>query len=296
MVAARHQRPEETDNDSGDSRMGFLEHLEELRTRIIRSCIAIGAGMLVAFIFADRIAEILLAPTLRVLPPGSTLIFTKPGEQFSFYLDVAFIGGVVLAAPFVMYQVWLFVAPALYANEKRFVVPFVALTSVGTLSGALFSHYLLYPAMIKFFATFKSPHVTFMPRLEDTFDLYKNMIVGMVVVFQIPTLVLFLAKMRLVTARFLWRNLKYAILISFIVAAVLTPSPDPWNQTVFAAPMVGLYLISIVIAWIAAPRQGKTSCDADSSKLRLVVAATVIDQARRHRKRSAADARRMWLT
>src|SRR5207302_1802733 len=163
-----------------------------------------GAGMLVAFMFADRIGDFVLAPTLRMLPPGSTLIFTKPGEAFSFYLDVALIGGVVLAAPFVMYQVWLFIAPGLYANEKRFVIPFVALTSAGTVAGALFSHYVLFPAMIGFFATFKSRHLTFMPRVEDTFDLYVNMVLGMVVVFQIPTLVLFLARMHLVTARFLW--------------------------------------------------------------------------------------------
>lgn len=277
--------------------MGFLEHLDELRTRIIRSCIAIGAGMLIAFIFGDRIAEFLLAPTLRMLPSGSALIYTKPGESFSFYLDVAFIGGVILAAPFVMYQVWLFIAPALYASEKRFVVPFVMLTSVGTLSGALFSHYLLYPAMIRFFATFKSPHLTFMPRLEDTFELYKNTVLGMVVVFQIPTLVLFLAKMRLVTARFLWRNFKYAILISFIVAAVLTPSPDPWNQTVFALPMVGLYLISIGIAWMFGRTRGRgTSNQTDSAELRLVIGAMVIDQARKHHKRSADEARRMRLS
>jgi sec-independent protein translocase protein TatC len=122
----------------------------------------------------------------------------------------------------------------------------------------------------------------FVPRVEDTFELYKNTLIGMVAVFQIPTLVFFLAKMRLVTARFLWRNIKYAILITFIVAAVLTPSADPWNQAVFAAPMIVMYLISIGIAWIVGPRRGKeTPATTDSSKLRLVFAATVIDQARK---------------
>src|SRR5437879_7249516 len=119
MSAREHldARPAEDDSeDRAGASMGFLEHLDELRTRLIRSCLAIGAGMLVAFMFADRIGDFVLAPTLRMLPPGSTLIFTKPGEAFSFYLDVALIGGVVLAAPFVMYQVWLFIAPGLYPN------------------------------------------------------------------------------------------------------------------------------------------------------------------------------------
>jgi Sec-independent protein secretion pathway component TatC len=145
-------------------------------------------------------------------------------------------------------------------------------------------------------ATFKSRHVTFMPRIEDTFDLYKNLVIGMVAVFQLPTLVFVLARMQVVTARFLWRNIKYAILIIFIVAAVLTPSPDPWNQTAFAAPMIVLYLLSIGIAWIVAPKRAKeTPGDAESSaKLRLVIAATVVDQARKHRRRVPGEFPRRW--
>jgi sec-independent protein translocase protein TatC len=296
MAETRLRLPrEEPDDDSGEAKMGFLEHLDELRTRIIRSCLAIGVGMLVAFIFVDRIADFVLAPTLRMLPPGASLIFTKPGEGFSFYLDLALIGGVVLGAPFVTYQVWRFIAPGLYAKEKKFVIPFVLLTALGTVGGVLFSHYILFPAMIAFFRTFDSPRMRFMPRVEDTFELYKNTLIGMVAVFQIPTLVFFLARMQLVTARFLWGHIKYAILISFIIAAVLTPSADPWNQTVFAAPMVAMYLISIGIAWLVGPNGVKeTSNRGGSDKLRLVFAATVIDQARKHRRRSPSEFPRQW--
>jgi Tat protein translocase TatC len=273
-----------------DEPQSFLGHLEELRTRIIRSCLAIGAGMVVAWAFVDRLTDFVLSPTLRVLPPGASLIFTRAGEAFSFNLDVALIAGIALASPFVMYQVWLFVAPALYANEKKFVVPLVLMAAVGTVCGVLFSHYVLFPAMIGFFAGFRTRHVTFMPRLEDTFELYKNMMIGMVVVFQIPTLVFFLAKLRLVTARLLWRHIDYAILVIFIVAALLTPSTDPWNQAVFAAPMIALYVISIGIAWIA----GRTTGDAaanDSALLKLLIAASVVRRRTRDRARAKSTAR-----
>jgi sec-independent protein translocase protein TatC len=282
---ANHLPPEDQDDDRDKGQMGFLEHLDELRSRIIRSLMAIAAGMAITYFFVDSIASFILAPALRALPPGTTFIFTRPGEGFAFQLDVALIGGLILAAPLVMYQVWRFIAPGLYSKERKYVVPFVVLSMVGTLCGALFTHYLMFPATMAFFGTFNSRIIKFMPRIEETFDLYKSMMIGMVLVFQMPTLVLFLAKMRLVTARFLWRNLQYAILIMFVLAAVLTSSGDWWNQTVFALPMIALYLISIVIAWIVGPkRERETSGHSDATKLRLVIGAMAIDQARKHRK------------
>jgi sec-independent protein translocase protein TatC len=285
----------ESDDEAASAAMGLLDHLEELRKRIIRACIAVGCGMVVAYFFVFRIGDFVLAPTYRMLPPGSQLVFISPGEAFSFYLDIALIGGAVLASPFVMYQVWGFIAPGLYAKEKRYVVPFVFLTTAGSVSGALFSHYVLFPSMMTFFGSFSSPRMHFMPRVEDTVDLYMKMLLGMVIVFQIPTLVFFLAKMRLVTARFLWRNIGYAILVIFIVAAFLTPSTDPWNQTVFAVPMIALYLVGIVIAWLVAPRTEKDrAARTEPGKLRLVFAATMLDQARRHRESLRHERPRGW--
>jgi sec-independent protein translocase protein TatC len=280
-----HKRqPEQRDDDAPKGAMGFLDHLEELRKRLIRSCIAIGAGMAVSALFVDRIAAFVLEQITRTLPGDKALIYTDPSGGFSFWLNLTLIAGLVLAAPFVMYQVWSFIAPGLYASEKKFVVPFVVLTTVGTVLGALFSNYVLFPGMMTFFSTFSSKHLLMMPSINDTFDHYTKMMLGMVVVFQMPTLVYFLAKLRLVTARFLWRHMKYAILIIFTVAALLTSSTDAWTQTMFALPMMGLYLISIVIAWIVGPKREKEAPNETPSRLGgLVIAATVFEQARRRR-------------
>jgi len=297
-MAQLHNRVQsEEPEDEPDARMGFLDHLDELRARLIKSCIALGAGMVFAFFFVDRIAAFLLAAATGVLPPGTELIATRWGETFSFYLNVALIAGAVLAAPFVSYQVWRFIAPGLYSNERKYVVPFVLLAVTGTICGFLFCHYVLFPGTMNFFAKFSAPGVQFMPRLEDTFDQYLKMLLAMVAVFQLPPIVFILAKTRLVTARFLWRNIKYAILIIFVLAAVLTASPDPWHQMVFAAPMILLYLFSVGVAWLVEPKRDATSVDRNgSTHLRLVFAATVLDQAARHSRqsRAAGPRRRAW--
>jgi sec-independent protein translocase protein TatC len=153
-----------------------------------------------------------------------------------------------------MYQVWLFIAPGLYANEKKLAIPFVLMSTIGFIAGALFNHYVVFPWMMTFFASFNTPDLVFMPKLEDVFSLYTKMLLGMGIVFQMPTVVFFLAKMKMVTWRFLARNFKYAVLIIFVAAAVITPSGDMVTQTIFAAPMIGLYLLGILIAWVVGPK------------------------------------------
>jgi sec-independent protein translocase protein TatC len=246
--------PPDEDDDSLTGKMSFLEHLDELRKRIVNSAIAIGVGVVVTFAFIDKIFNFILAPTRKALPPGVKMIYTQPGEAFSLYVTVALIAGAVVAAPFIMYQVWMFIAPGLYSNEKRMAFPFVFFTTAGFLLGAAFNHYIAFPFMMAFFASFNGVDLAFMPRLEDTFGLYTKMLLGMGVVFQMPTVVLFLAKLKLVTARFLVRHFKYAFLLIFIAAAVITPTGDMMTQAIFAAPMVGLYLLSIVVAWVVGPK------------------------------------------
>jgi sec-independent protein translocase protein TatC len=274
------------DRDEGGGRMGFLEHLDELRMRLIRSCIAIAAGMAVSFVFMTRLTDFVLASVQSSLPAGSELIYTRPGEGFAFYLDLSFMGGLVLAAPFVTYQVWRFIAPGLHRNEKRLLVPFLLLAIGGSIVGALFSHYVLFPSMMAFFGAFGSPRMRFVPRIEDTFALYKNTLIGMIAVFQIPTLIFVLARLGLVSALSLWRHLKYAVLSAAVAAAILTPSPDPWNQLAFAAPMVAMYVLGIGIAWLAKPSGDERDMTHHDSALGLLVAASAFEQARRRRERA----------
>jgi len=247
--------PPEEDDESSGARMSFLDHLDELRRRIVNSCIAIALGIAATFYWIDSIFNFILAPTRAALPPGVKLIYTQPGEAFSLYITIALIAGAVVASPFIMLQVWLFIAPGLYSNEKRLAIPFVLFTTLGFLAGAAFNHYISFPYLMKFFASFNTPDLAFMPKLEDVFGLYSKMLIGMGLVFQMPAVVFFMAKMKLITARFLVSNFKYALLIIFIAAAVITPSGDMMTQTIFAAPMLGLYLLSIAIAWVFGPKR-----------------------------------------
>ena len=215
--------------------------------------IAVGVG--ITFWKIDAIFNFLLAPTRAALPPGVRLVYTQPGEAFSLYISIALIAGAVVASPFIMLQVWLFIAPGLYSREKLMALPFVLFTTVGFIGGAAFNHYIAFPYLMKFFASFNTPDLAFMPKLEDVFGLYSKMLLGMGLVFQMPAVVYFLARLRIVSAGFLVRHFKYAVLIIFIAAAVITPSGDMMTQTIFAAPMLGLYLLSIVIAWIVGPKR-----------------------------------------
>jgi sec-independent protein translocase protein TatC len=154
-----------------------------------------------------------------------------------------------------MYQIWQLVAPLVPKSARRFAIPFVLFTTIGFIGGAAFNHYVAFPYMMAFFSTFDTPQLKFMPRVEDVFDLYTKMLLGMGVVFQMPAAVFFLAKAGLVSASMLLKSFKYAFLVIFIVAAVITPTGDMVTQTIFAAPMVALYLLSILVAWIFGPKR-----------------------------------------
>jgi sec-independent protein translocase protein TatC len=228
--------------------VSILERLDDFRKRLVRSALAVAVGALIGFLLIDQLMAFLLGPTRRALPPGARLIYTQPGEAFGLYIQVALIAGVVFAMPVIMYQLWKLLQPLIPASARRFAVPFVLFTTLGFVAGAAFTHYIAFPYMMIFFASFNTPDLLFMPKLDDVFDLYTKMVLGMAAVFQMPAVVFFLAKVGLVSAGLLWRSFRYAFLIIFIVAAVITPTGDMVTQTIFAAPMIALYVLSIVIA------------------------------------------------
>ena len=237
------------DQHLAGSKMSFLEHLDELRKRLVYSAIALVVGVAITFAFNGRIFEFIMRPLQQALPAGGKLLYTEPTEAFVLYLQIGLLAGLIIAAPVIIWQVWLFVAPALYAKEKRYAIPFILLSTIGFVSGAAFSHYIVFPLMWKFLASFSTDYMIFAPKIDPVFALYTKMMLALGVVFQMPSLVYFMARMGVVTARFMVKQLKFAVLIIFIVAAVITPSGDMLTQTIVAVPMVGLYLLSIVIAW-----------------------------------------------
>jgi sec-independent protein translocase protein TatC len=246
---------DDVEEDEGGGRMSFLDHLDELRRRLVASALSLAVGTLVAFFFIDRIFTFIMRPLYEKLPPGSKLIYTEPTEAFFLKLKIALLAGVVIGAPLIMLQLWLFIAPGLYAREKRFALPFILMASVFFVGGAAFNHYVLFPIAWVFLAGFSTDYMMFMPRIAPVFSLYAMLMLAMGLIFEMPAVILVLARMGLVTAGFLWRNIKYAILIIFIAAAVITPTGDPMTQALMAGPMVALYIISIGLAWIFGKRR-----------------------------------------
>jgi sec-independent protein translocase protein TatC len=245
------------DQAESRSRMSFLDHLDELRRRILYSLYAVLACCAVTFVYWERLFDFYVryfaAPHGT---PAGTLIYSQPMAGFMFSLKLSALAAVVVAAPFIFSQVWLFVAPGLYAREKRVVLPFVFFSSVLFFSGAYFAHRLGYPYMWEFLGGFqRKGMLEFMPQLDMAFGLYVKVLLGMGLAFQMPVLIFWLARFGLVSAKFLIRKFKYAMLFIVIAAAIITPSGDPVTLMVFSAPMVLLYVVSIGVAWLFAKKR-----------------------------------------
>ena len=247
-------KDEEDIGNETSGKMSFLDHLDELRKRLVASVLSLLAGFLIAFAFISPIFDFIMRPLQEILPGDGRLVYTEPTEAFFLYIKIAALAGLILAIPVILYQLWRFVAPGLYAREKKFAIPFVFFASSFFILGALFSHFLLFPWAWAFFAGFTSDYMLFFPRIQPAFSLYVKLLLACGAVFQMPTLVFFLARVGAVTAGFLIRNTKYAILLIFIFAAVLTPTGDPVTLTMMAAPMIALYGLSIIIAWVCQRR------------------------------------------
>jgi sec-independent protein translocase protein TatC len=237
--------------------MSFLDHLEELRKRIFYSLIAVVVGFFACWGYHEFIFSLMQKPILDALRANGMaekLVYLNPTDAFNLYLKLAFLAGLFVTSPFVLYQVWLFISPGLYRNEKRYVFPFMFSTIGLFLSGGYFGYKIVFPAALEFLIGF-GKQFTPMITIHEYTDLFLSVILGLGVVFELPVVIFFLALMGVVTAGWMWKNIRYAILAIFIVAAILTPTPDILNMCIFAAPMVGLYMLSIGIAWLVHPAQ-----------------------------------------
>ncbi|NLD36920.1 MAG: twin-arginine translocase subunit TatC [Desulfatiglans sp.] len=240
-----------------EAKQPFMSHLEELRKRLIRAFIAVGIGFCCAYYFAEELFGILTAPLTKNMPEGSSLIFTGLPEMFFIELKTAFVAGILVASPVIFYQIWKFVAPGLYPDEKRYVAPFVISSTVLFISGALFGYFIVFPVGFKFFLGYSSESLRAMPSVQQYFGFASKMLLAFGLVFELPVVLFFLTKMGLVTVPFLKKHRKYAFLFAFIVGAILTPSPDAVSQCLMAGPLVLLYEVGIFSSRFARPEKKK---------------------------------------
>lgn len=233
-----------------DAKQPFMSHLEELRKRLINSFIAVGIAFCGAYYFAEDLFKILIRPLTKALPKGQTLIFTNLPEMFFTYLKTAFITGILVASPVIFYQAWKFIAPGLYHNEKKYVIPFVISSTLLFVGGALFGYFVVFPFGFQFFLGFANEDLRALPSVQQYFGFASKLLLAFGLVFELPVVIFFLSKMGVVTVDFLKKKRKYAILLAFVASAILTP-PDVVTQCMMAVPLIVLYELGIFVARFA---------------------------------------------
>lgn len=247
---------EPSEEERGLPKMGFLDHLEELRKRLIVSFIAVTVAFFVCWNYAPQIYAKLQEPLTKILPPGDKLAFTRLTAPFFLYMKVAFFAGIFVASPVILFQIWLFISPGLYRKERRWAAPFIIATTALFLTGGYFGYRILLPATCGFFVE-TGKNFKQMITIDDYFSFSSMICLAAGVVFETPILVFFLTRLGIVTPKFLMKQWKFAIVISFIVAAFVTPTPDPVNQTILAVPMILLYFLGVFVAWAFAKKPEK---------------------------------------
>ena len=239
-----------------EEKLPFTSHLEELRKRLIYSLIAVGVCFLICFVFKEWLFRILAFPLVAVLPENSSMIFTSLPEAFFTYLKVSFFGALFLSCPFVLYQIWQFISPGLYSAEKKYAFPFVFFSTIFFVGGSLFAYFIVFPFGFKFFVSFATESIKPMFTLREFLSFSCKLLLAFGVIFELPIFMFFLAKIGLVNSRILAAKRKYAILITFVVAALFTP-PDIVTQVLMAIPIMLLYEISIWVAKLGEKKENK---------------------------------------
>ncbi|MFO7839941.1 MAG: twin-arginine translocase subunit TatC [Desulfosalsimonadaceae bacterium] len=228
-----------------NEKLPFTVHLEELRNRLIHCAIAIAVGFAIAYLFKEKLFFILTRPLIRVMDRGDTLIFTGIPEAFFTYLKISLLAGIMLAMPVIMYEFWMFVAPGLYKKERRLLIPIAFISSVFFVGGALFGYFIVFPYGFKFLLGFATEHLRPLPSMKEYMGFATKLLLAFGLVFELPLVITFLARLGLVSVAFLKKNRKYALLLFFAGSALLTP-PDVVTQVMMSIPLMILYEISII--------------------------------------------------
>ncbi|MFH1059944.1 MAG: twin-arginine translocase subunit TatC [Pseudomonadota bacterium] len=253
----RDETPEaELEEEHAGSRMPFLGHLTELRGRLMKAGIAVFILFVAAFFFKEQIYQLLKAPLAPHLPAGSKLIYTSPQELFFTYMKVSFLAAVVAASPVIFYQIWRFISPGLYERERKMAWPFVIISSLLFISGAVFCYLVVFPFAFAFFMSLATDEIVPMLKVNEYLSFSSSLLFLFGLTFETPLVLYFMAKLGIVNAGKLRKNRRYAILIIFVVAAVATPTPDVITQILMAAPLMLLYEFSILL--IARAERQKT--------------------------------------
>ena len=251
--------PNRIDDTEEGGKMSFFEHLAELRTRLIHACGAIVLGTFLGVYLGKHFLEFVARPMVNALRAANLqdkLIFTHPAGYLYQVITLGLYLGVVIASPYVLYQVWLFVAPGLYRHERKAVAAFVISAVLLFLCGIVFAYYVILPYLLKFLVSFQTGGpFTPLISVNEYFDLVLNVLLGVGIVFELPVLAFILSLFGIITPQFLWKNFRYAILIITVLAAVITPTPDAITMLVFMAPMVVLYIVSIGVSAMVARRK-----------------------------------------
>ncbi len=238
---------DEVEEEADDRPMGLMDHLSELRGRLVRCCLAVMVGFIACWAVVDPIFDALVAPLLSVLPDGSHAIYTTLPEGFFTRMHIAFVAGVFVSSPAIFYQVWAFIAPGLYEEEKRSIIPVAVMSAFFFISGGAFCYFVVFPNAFAFFMSYATDTIVAMPKISDYLSFVLKLILAFGLVFEMPLFAFFLARMGIITAELMRRVRRYAILAIFIVAAILSP-PDVVSQLLMAAPMLVLYEVSIFVA------------------------------------------------
>lgn len=231
--------------------MSLTEHLVELRIRLTRSLIGLGIGFAGCYYYKDLIFDIVTRPLTQALPKNSYLIYTGLTDAFFTYMKVAFFASLIITSPFILYQIWKFIAPGLLPKERKYVVPFVFTSTFLFISGVSFGYFIALPPAFKFFVSFNNQYLQAMLSFKDYLSLFVTFLLGFGLSFELPVFIFFLTKLGIVNAKMLSKQRRYAILVIFVVAAVLTPSPDALSQVLMAIPLMFLYEVSIFVSKFA---------------------------------------------